>query len=76
MSGQTWLVVHLAVAPATSNGFVLTVNGASAVRLDLARMGIDPGQPITATVTTDGPLEVRLGTRVVSFPAGTTTVAI
>ncbi|MDQ1375229.1 MAG: hypothetical protein QOJ09_2567 [Actinomycetota bacterium] len=76
MTGQKWVANPLASAPAAANGFEITVSGASAVRLDLVRMGIDPSRPITAKVTTDTPLEVRLGTRTVLFPSGTSEVTI
>jgi dienelactone hydrolase len=44
----------------TVNGFHATLGGASAVRLDLGRMGIDPGEPAFARVGTQMPLELRL----------------
>lgn len=76
MTGLAWLTNPLATAPAKVNGFELTLSGASAVRLDLARMGIDPALPITAEVTTDTPVEIRLGTKTVSFGPGTNTIVI
>lgn len=59
MVGQQWLSDPLAEA-APTNAFEAQLTGATAVRLDLARMGIATGKPVTATVTTDGPLELRL----------------
>ncbi len=59
LSGLQW-IDSPAAAPPTTNGFELDLNGASAVRLDLARMGIDPSQEIDGVVTTTHALELRL----------------
>ncbi|MDX6234233.1 MAG: hypothetical protein QOH68_3330 [Nocardioidaceae bacterium] len=59
MVGQQWLADPLAKA-ALANAFDVHLAGARAVRLDLARMSINSGKPVTATVTSDGPLELRL----------------
>ena len=58
MEGISWL--PLGDPAATSNGFEATLAGAAAVRLDLERMQIDVASPVLGTVTTDGPLELRL----------------
>lgn len=42
------------------NRFTLTATNLATARLELARMAIGTAQPITARVTTDGPLELRL----------------
>jgi hypothetical protein len=81
MTGQTWVQNPLATAAPTSNGFDVTLSGASAVRLDLARMGIDPTKPITAKVTTDTPLSLRLdrdgaGLQTLTLQPGTTTLLL
>jgi poly(3-hydroxybutyrate) depolymerase len=60
MTGLAWTPNPLADAPAASNGFDATVNGARAVKLDLARMQIDSGRRIDAEVKNDEPLELRL----------------
>lgn len=76
LTGLSWIANPLATPVARTNGFDVTLTGAAAVRLDLAGMGIDPSLPIAATVTTDEPLELRLGlpdggTRVVHVEPGT-----
>lgn len=60
MTGLRWLADPTAGLAQTSNGFEATLSGASAVRLDLARMRIDTVAPVTGAVTTDAPLELRL----------------
>lgn len=47
-------------APAAVNGFTAELTGASGVQLDLARMRIATDRPVTATVSTDAPLALRL----------------
>jgi prolyl oligopeptidase family protein len=51
-----------------ANGFRATLRNIGAVRLDLERMGIDPGDPVTGTLAGDGPTILRLTGR---FAAGT-----
>jgi len=63
MTGLAWLPQPAAATPAATNGFALALSGATAVRLDLARMAIDTGDPITGTVTSDAPFELRLAGR-------------
>jgi len=46
--------------PPTTNGFDVTLSGASTVRLDLTRMRVDVARPIAGRVTTDAPLTLRL----------------
>ncbi|MBV9214354.1 MAG: prolyl oligopeptidase family serine peptidase, partial [Actinobacteria bacterium] len=59
MTGQAWtftrpwLFVH-------RNAFSITLRGASAVGLDLARMRLDTHVPLTGTVDTDHALRLRL----------------
>jgi hypothetical protein len=60
MVGQAWLANPLAAAPAVSNGFTATVNGATRVALDLGRMAIKTSAPIAGRVTNDHALELRL----------------
>lgn len=60
LTGIAWLTDPLAAAPAGANAFAATLSGAAAVRLDLTRMAIDTAAPVTGTVTTDSPLELRL----------------
>jgi hypothetical protein len=60
MTGQQWVADPTATAPPTSNRFTATLTGASAVRLDLARMSIDVAKAVQGAVTTDGALELRL----------------
>jgi S-formylglutathione hydrolase FrmB len=67
MVGLQWLTLPLDPPP-TANGFEATLSGASAVRLDLARMAIDAGGPVSATVTTDTPLTLRLAGGWASVP--------
>jgi dienelactone hydrolase len=57
-SGLQWLDDSGAVAHA--NVFTASLTGASGVTLDLARMGIDVDQAVTATVTSDETLVLRL----------------
>ena len=60
MEGLQWLTLPTAVAPPAANGFAATLSGAAAVRLDMVRMAIDVAKPVTGTVITDAPLELRL----------------
>ena len=75
MTGLAWLANPVGSADRT-NGFEITLTGASAVRLDLSAMGIDEAQPVTAKVTTDTPLELRLGDRTLTFSPGTHEVVL
>ena len=43
-----------------TNGFTATLTRVAAVTLDLARMGLDPQQELTATVTGDGRTDLHL----------------
>src|SRR5947207_7966428 len=60
MTGQQWVANPTATPPPTSNGFTTTLTGASAVRLDMARMAIDVTKAVHGAVTTDGVLTLRL----------------
>jgi pimeloyl-ACP methyl ester carboxylesterase len=60
MTGLSWLPVPAAAPPPPVNGFDVTLTGASAVRLDLARMAIAVARPLTGRVTADAPLQLRL----------------
>ena len=62
MEGITWLPSPIAGTP-RSNRFDVALGGASAVRLDLVRMGIDSGKTVTGRVSTTHPLELRLAAR-------------
>lgn len=54
-----------------TNGFELTLTGARAVRLDLARMAVVTDRPITASVATDRAFDLRLTGRWPSRPSVT-----
>jgi len=71
MTGQQWVDNPTAATPARANGFTVTLTGAAAVRLDLARMGIAVSAPVNGDVTTDGPLELRLAGSWPSTPSVT-----
>jgi pimeloyl-ACP methyl ester carboxylesterase len=60
MTGQQWVADPTKQAPPTSNGFTASLTGASAVRLDMARMRVDVAKAVHGVVTTDGVLTVRL----------------
>jgi dienelactone hydrolase len=59
MTGLGWLPDPLAT-PSIRNAFELDLTGATAVRLDLARMGLSSTTTLTGAVTTEQPLELRL----------------
>ncbi len=58
ITGLQW--IDAGSAPAASNAFDITLTGATAVRLDLAGMRIDPAQVIAGAVNTQNALELRL----------------
>jgi pimeloyl-ACP methyl ester carboxylesterase len=60
MTGLGWAPDGRGVPPSPTNGFELTMTGARAVRLDLARMAVSTERPINASVVTDGRVELRL----------------
>ncbi|MFP5220303.1 MAG: prolyl oligopeptidase family serine peptidase [Actinomycetes bacterium] len=60
MTGLRSLTDPAGTTPAAVNGFTATLDGASAVQLDLQRMRIATDRPVTGTVTTDAPLTLRL----------------
>ncbi|MHB8512707.1 MAG: carboxylesterase family protein [Actinomycetota bacterium] len=66
VTGQRWLP-NGTTAP--SNSFTATLTNVGHVTLDVARMGLGTSEPITATITSDGPSELLLEG---SFPSGTT----
>ncbi len=76
MTGLAWLANPLGAPAVAVNGFELTLQGTSAVRLDLVRMGIDPNQPITAKVTTNTPVEIRMGAKTFTVAPGTHSVVV
>lgn len=45
---------------APRNGFEARFEGVEAATLDLARMGLDPSQPLQLSIASDGPLRLRL----------------
>lgn len=57
MAGTRWQTVGATVP---SNSFTATLKNLSTGTLDVARMGLSSGAPITATVTSDGPSVLRL----------------
>lgn len=65
-SGQQWLANPVAPTPAVENRFDVTLSGAKAVTLDLARMGLKL-DGVDGRFSTDGPVLVRL-----ARPDGTT----
>ena len=67
MVGQRW---DEAAKPAPRNRFRVTVTGARAVTLSLRRMGLT--RRARGRVTTDSPLRLRLGRRVIRVPKGRT----
>jgi hypothetical protein len=79
MAGQRWNI-DPGAAPATSNGFDITLSGAKAVTLDLDRMKLSLDKPLTGKVTTSAPLTLTLKSgddeRVVEVPAGTHTLSL
>lgn len=60
MVGQRSVADPTKRAPDAVNGFTAELTGASGVQLDLARMRIATDRPVTATVSTDAPLALRL----------------
>jgi hypothetical protein len=59
MTGLGWLTDPLATTT-SSNAFAVDLAGATAVRLDVARMGLVTVAPLTGTVATEHPMELRL----------------
>lgn len=59
MAGQAWKT-DVGSAPATSNGFTVTLSGAEAVTLKLLRMRLSTGKRLDGSVTTDSPLALTL----------------
>ncbi len=59
-TGLQWLDDPMAVAPEPRNAFTAELDGASAVTLDLERMGVDVDAVTQATVTADGALTLTL----------------
>ncbi len=81
MFGLAWLPSPLGSVPPLRNGFAVTLAGAEAVRLDLARMAIDADAAITGQVSTELALELRLdggwvGTPVVSVDGAPATSSL
>ena len=68
ITGMQWIADPRSTTPAPSNAFTFTLSGASAVRLDVDRMGLAADQPITGTVTSDGAFELRLASSWTSAP--------
>jgi dienelactone hydrolase len=60
MTGMRWLTGLAGEAPEPANEFTATLTGASRVRLNLQRMGIDVTKPATASIETDVPLTLEL----------------
>jgi dienelactone hydrolase len=71
MQGLRSIADPTKTAPVAVNGFTAALTGASAVQLDLQRMRISSGTPVTGTVTTDAPLSLRLAGAWSSLPAVT-----
>jgi hypothetical protein len=57
-TGHSWIAAG--PRPRTGNGLEAEINGASAVRFDARRMGLDVSRPISVDVRNDQPLELRL----------------
>jgi hypothetical protein len=66
MIGQRWL--PLGEQPA-ANRFTVSLKNLSSATLDIARMGLSTGTPLTAAVTTDGPTRLVLRGAWGSVPA-------
>ena len=60
ITGLQWLDNPASTAPATVNGFDVTLSGAEAVRLDLERMAVDTATTVLGTVASDSDLTLRL----------------
>jgi dienelactone hydrolase len=60
ITGLQWLDDPMAAAPEAANAFDVDLSGASAVRLDMDRMNIDVTAPVSGTVTTSDPIDLRL----------------
>jgi hypothetical protein len=59
MVGQAWQT-DLAAHQPTSNGFVVTLDGAAAVKLDGPRMHLDGRRELTGNVTSAAPLALSI----------------
>jgi hypothetical protein len=59
MAGQAWKADPAGTA-ATGNAFTATLSGAKAVTLDLGRMKLSTGKPLTGAVKTEAPLALTL----------------
>ena len=68
ITGLQWLANPTASAPTASNGFDITLTGASAVTLDVARMALDEAQQIEGLVSTELPLDLGLAGEWASVP--------
>jgi hypothetical protein len=80
MTGRAW-IDDPTWESEVGNGFRINVSGASDVTLDLARMAIDAGAPISAWINTDVELRVHLlapdgTTTTITVPPGTSEVLI
>ena len=60
VTGLQWIDDPLAGDVERSNAFEVELAGASRVRLDLARMGLDTTEAVTGEVATEDPLELQL----------------
>jgi pimeloyl-ACP methyl ester carboxylesterase len=60
VTGLQWIDDPLATDVEHSNGFEAELTGASRVRLDLPRMGLDTTESVTGEVTSEQPLELQL----------------
>ncbi|HVL81237.1 MAG TPA: prolyl oligopeptidase family serine peptidase, partial [Actinomycetota bacterium] len=60
MSGIRWESLPRELSQEPENAFVSQTWGASAVRLDTTRMGLDTNSKMTGFIYTDRPLEIRL----------------
>lgn len=67
MTGLAWTPSPLGASP-TANGFEVDLTGAGGVELDVDRMGLDAGAPVSATVTTSHALVLRLAGGYTSVP--------
>jgi hypothetical protein len=61
MTGQAWR--HLGLAQVGANAFTATLSGATAVRLDLARMALAPARRLTGDLNTGAALRLTLAGR-------------
>ena len=76
VTGQQWLETTDLTPAETRNGVALDLDGVSAVTIDVAGLGFEPGVPIILEVTTTHPALVTIAGREVPLEAGTSVVEV